>query len=43
MTAVTILNLLHVLTAFLLVSGIIGRGLALRDAASRRDPHRGHD
>ena len=39
MTAVMILNLLHVLTAFLLVSGIVGRGLALRDAARANEIH----
>ena len=39
MTAVMILNLLHVLTAFLLVSGIVGRGLALRDAARADEIH----
>ena len=39
MTAVMILNLLHVLTGFLLVSGIVGRGLALRDAARADEIH----
>ena len=39
MTAVMILTLLHVLTAFLLVSGIVGRGLALRDAARADEIH----
>jgi hypothetical protein len=31
------LNLLHVLIAFLLVSGVVGRGVALRDAARTLD------
>jgi uncharacterized membrane protein len=39
MTAVMVLNLLHVLTAFLLVSGIVGRGFALRDAARADEIH----
>ncbi len=39
MTVTMILNLLHVLTAFLLVGGLVGRGLALRDAARADEIH----
>jgi len=37
MTLAAVLNLLHVLAAFLLVSGIVGRGVALRQAARSED------
>jgi len=39
MTGTVILNLLHVLSAFVLVSGLVGRGLALRDAARADEIH----
>jgi Predicted integral membrane protein (DUF2269) len=37
MTLATTLNVLHILTGFLLVSGVVGRGVALREAARARD------
>jgi hypothetical protein len=37
MTLATTLNVLHVLTAFLLVSGVVGRGMSLREAAQAQD------
>ena len=37
MTLATTLNALHILTGFLLVSGVVGRGVALREAARARD------
>jgi Predicted integral membrane protein (DUF2269) len=37
MTLALTLNALHVLTAFVLVSGVVGRGIALQEAARARD------
>ena len=37
MTLALTLNVLHVLSGFLLVSGVVGRGLALREAARAPD------
>ena len=39
MTGTMILNLLHVLSGFVFVSGLVGRGLALRDAARADEIH----
>ena len=36
MTLALTLNALHVLTAFVLVSGVVGRGIVLREARSVR-------
>src|SRR5262249_7068685 len=39
MSLTSALSLLHVLTAFVLVTGILGRGLAMREAARASDIH----
>jgi hypothetical protein len=39
MTLIVVLNVLHVLTAFVLVTGILGRGLTLREAARASNVH----